>query len=243
MKALLSLLLLLLCLVNPLQAKELLIGTDSSFPPFEFKENGKFVGFDIDLLDAITKELGITYRLQGMDFNGLIPALQTGNIDLAVAGMTIKPERKKVVDFSRPYYKAGLRILVRADETRIKSMADLKNKAVAVKLGTTSADFIKGKVGRVRLFPQITECYMELSIGAVDAVIYDTPAMEHYANTAGKGRVKLVGPLYEGQTYGIAFPKGSPLRAKFDKVLGRLMENGVYAKLFKKWFGRMPDKL
>ena len=240
MKRIVSLLFLALCLINPLQAKELIIGTDSSFPPFEYKENGKFVGFDIDLLDAITKELGLTYQLRGMDFNGLIPALQTANIDLAIAGMTIKPQREKVVDFSRPYYKAGLKILVRADDNRIKSMADLKGKAVAVKLGTTSADFVKGKVGRTRLFPQIGECYMELSIGAVDAVIYDSPAMEHYANTAGKGRVKLVGPLYEGQSYGIAFPKGSPLRDQFDEVLGRLMKNGVYAKLFKKWFGRQP---
>jgi len=242
-KHLFTLLILIIGLSHPLLAKELVVGTDSSFPPFEYKEKGEFVGFDIDLLKAISKELGLTYQIRGMDFNGLIPALQSGNIDLAMAGITIKPQREKVVDFSRPYYKAGLRILVRADEDQIKSMADLKGKAVAVKLGTTSADFVKGKVGRSRLFPQIGECYMELQIGAVDAVIYDAPAMEHFANTVGKGRVKLVGPLYEGQSYGIAFPEGSPLRDQFDQVLGKFMKNGVYAKLFKKWFGHQPGPL
>ena len=230
-----------LCLLSsPLQAKELVIGTDTNFMPFEFKQGDRYVGFDIDLWAAIAKELGLTYRLQPMDFNGLIPALQTGNIDVGLAGMTIKPQRQKVVDFSRPYYQAGLKIMVRESEGAITKLKDLQTKRVAVKLGTTSADFIKCKAKKVRLFPQIEGAYMELVMGGVDAVIYDLPALEYYANNIGKGRVKLVGPLYDGESYGIAFPKGSPLRAKVDRALGKMMKNGVYAKLYKKWFGRAP---
>ena len=72
------------------QAKELVVGCDTNFMPFEFKQDGKYVGFDIDLWAAIAKDLKLEYKLQPMDFNGLIPALQTGNIDAAIAGMTIK---------------------------------------------------------------------------------------------------------------------------------------------------------
>ncbi len=243
-KRLLLFLSLILCLLSsPLHAKELVIGTDTNFMPFEFKKGDKYVGFDIDLWAAIARELNLTYRLQPMDFNGLIPALQTGSIDVGLAGMTIKPQRKKVVDFSRPYYQAGLKIMVRAKESKVSNVKDLKTKRVAVKLGTTSADFIKGKAAKVRLFPQIDGAYMELIMGGVDAVIYDLPALEYYANTVGKGRVKLVGPLYDGESYGIAFPKGSPLRDKVNKALGKLMKNGTYKKLYIKWFGQAPKNL
>ncbi len=233
--------LLLLCLAPaPLLAKEWVIGTDTSFMPFEFKQGNRYVGFDIDLWAAIAQKLGLTYRLQPMDFNGLIPALQSGSIDVGLAGMTIQPQREKVVDFSQPYYRAGLQIMVRAKETGITKLNDLKNKAVAVKLGTTSANFIQGKAAKVRLFPRAEETYMELLIGGVDAVIHDRPALEYYANTLGKGQVKLVGPLYAGQNYGIAFPKGSPLLEPVNRVLAEMKQNGTYAKLYQKWFGKKP---
>ena len=125
------------------QAKTLVVGCDTNFMPFEFKQGGKSVGFDIDLWDAIAKDLGLKYKLQPMDFSGLIPALQTGNIDAAIAGMTVKSKREEVVDFSYPYYDAGLLLMVRKDNKNINSIEDLSNKIVATKLGTTSADFIR----------------------------------------------------------------------------------------------------
>src|SRR3546814_7712260 len=78
--------------------EELVVATDTAFVPFEFKDGDKYVGFDIDLWDAIAKDLGLEYELQPMDFNGIIPALQTKQVDVALAGITIKDERKKVID-------------------------------------------------------------------------------------------------------------------------------------------------
>ena len=112
-------------------AKPLVVGCDTNFMPFEYKEGDKYVGFDIDLWDAIAKDLKLEYKLQPMDFNGLIPALQSGNIDVAIAGMTIKSKREEVVDFAFPYYNAGLYLMVRADEKGITSVDDLADKVVA----------------------------------------------------------------------------------------------------------------
>lgn len=234
--------LLLVCMAAPAMAKKLQIGCDTNFMPFEFKKDGKYVGFDIDLWDAVAKQLGLEYELQPMDFNGLIPALQSGNIDAAIAGMTIKSEREKVVDFAYPYYDAGLMILVRADEKNIKSVEDLNGKVVATKLGTTSEDYTKknAKAKDVKLFPNIDGAYMELATGGADAVIFDSPAVLWYSTTAGKGKAKVVGPLYMGQSYGIAFPQGSELREKVTIAILKLMEDGTYAKIYKKWFGTEP---
>lgn len=115
-----------LLLAGTSMAAILTVATDTNFPPFEFKdETGKYTGFDIELWDAIAKQIGVPYELQPMDFNGIIPGLQTGQLDAGIAGMTIKPERAKVVDFSDGYYKAGLLILVHADENTINSVEDL----------------------------------------------------------------------------------------------------------------------
>jgi glutamine transport system substrate-binding protein len=224
------------------QGKTLVVGCDTNFMPFEFKQGDKYVGFDIDLWDAIAKQLGYKYKLQPMDFNGLIPALQTGNIDAAIAGMTIKSKREEVVDFSYPYYDAGLLLMVKSDNKEIRGVEDLATRVVATKLGTTSADFAKSfKTKDVKLFPNIDGAYMELQGGGADAVIFDSPAILYYIKTAGQGAVKTVGPLYQGQSYGIAFPQGSKLREPVTITILKFMEDGTYAQLYKKWFGVAPS--
>jgi len=231
-----------LFLAGAVQAKELVVGCDTNFMPFEFKgPDGKYQGFDIDLWAAIAKDLGLEYKLQPMDFNGLIPALQSANIDVAIAGMTIKSKREEVVDFAFPYYDSGLLLMVRADEKNIAGVEDLADKVVATKLGTTSADYAKGiETKDVSLFPNIDGAYMELRTGGADAVIFDKPAILYYIKTTGKGAVKTVGPLYEGQPYGIAFPQGSDLREPVSITILKFMEDGTYDEIYKKWFGEAP---
>jgi len=237
-------LMLTVLMVGSVFARQLIVGTDTSFMPFEFKQGDKYVGFDIELWDMIAKDNGWDYKLQPMDFNGLIPGLQTGNLDVAIAGMTIKSEREKVVDFAYPYYDAGLKMLVRADNDDIKSVEDLKGKKVGSKLATTSADFLKkhGITGdNLKLFPNTDGMYMELMSGGVDAVLFDSPNVMYFARTAGKGKVKTVGPLYEGQSYGIALTQGSELREAVSISILKFMENGQYDELYKKWFGEKPQ--
>ena len=125
-------------------AEKLYVGTDTSFVPFEYKgKDGNYTGFDIDLWAEIAKRIGVEYELKPMDFNGLIPGLTTGNLDVALAAIFIKSAREEKIDFSHPYFRAGLKVMVQADNTDIKSPADLKDKVVAVKLGTATVEYVE----------------------------------------------------------------------------------------------------
>jgi glutamine transport system substrate-binding protein len=224
------------------KAEELVVATDTAFVPFEFKQGDKYVGFDIDLWDAVAKDLGLTYKLQPMDFNGIIPALQTKQVDVALAGITIKDERKKVIDFSDGYYDSGFMLMV-PTASAIKGPADLAGKTLAVKTGTSATDYAKAnfKSTELRQFPNIDNAYLELQTGRVDAAMHDTPNVLYYIATAGNGKVKAVGTQMMAHQYGFGFPKGSPLVAKVNGALKKIRADGRYAAIYKKWFGAEPQ--
>lgn len=226
------------------RAETLLVACDTAFVPFEFKQGDQYVGFDIDLWKEIAKDAKLEYKLQPMDFNGILPALQTRNVDVALAGITIKEERKKIVDFSDGYYDSGFTLMVRVAST-IKGPEDLKGKSLAIKTGTSAADYAKANFAgtELRQFPNIDNAYMELATGRVDAAMHDTPNVLYYIHTAGKGRVKAVGQQMMAQQYGIAFPKGSPLVPKVNAAIAKIKADGRYAAIYKKWFGTEPAKL
>ena len=223
------------------QAETLIVATDTAFVPFEFKQGDKYVGFDIDMWDAIAKEIGVEYELQPMDFNGILPALQTNNVDVALAGITIKDERKKVIDFSDGYYDSGFMIMVAADSD-ITGSADLDGKSLAIKTGTSAADYAKANFTgtELRQFPNIDNAYLELVTGRVDAAMHDTPNVLYFANTAGKGKVKVVGEQMMAHEYGIGFPKGSELVPQVNKALANMKQDGRYNAIYEKWFGTLP---
>ena len=225
------------------RAETLLVAVDTAFVPFEFKQGDKYVGFDIDLWDAVAKELKLDYKLQPMDFNGILPALQTKNVDVALAGITIKDERKKVIDFSDGYYDSGFMLMVPA-ASAIKGADDLKGKSLAVKTGTSAADYAKSNFAGtdLRQFPNIDNAYLELQTGRVDAAMHDTPNVLYFIATAGKGKVKAVGTQMMAHQYGIGFPKGSPLVAKVNAALVKVKSDGRYVAIYKKWFGTEPPK-
>ena len=226
------------------RAETLLVACDTAFVPFEFKQGDQYVGFDIDLWKEVAKDAKLDYKLQPMDFNGILPALQTRNVDVALAGITIKDERKKNVDFSDGYYDSGFMLMVPAAST-IKSADDLKGKSLAIKTGTSAADYAKAHFAgtELRQFPNIDNAYLELATGRVDAAMHDTPNVLYYINTVGKGRVKAVGQQKMAHQYGIAFPKGSPLVAKVNAALAKIKADGRYAAIYQKWFGTEPVKL
>ncbi len=225
------------------RAETLVVAVDTAFVPFEFKQGDKYVGFDIDLWDAVAKELKLDYKLQPMDFNGILPALQTKNVDVGLAGITIKDERKKAIDFSDGYYDSGFMLMVPADSP-IQGAADLKGKQLAVKTGTSAADYAKANFAgtELRQFPNIDNAYLELQTGRVDAAMHDTPNVLYYVTTAGKGKVKAVGTQMMAHQYGIGFPKGSPLVAQVNGALTKIKADGRYVAIYKKWFGTEPPK-
>ena len=224
-------------------ADKLYVGTDTAFVPFEYKgKDGKYTGFDIELWAEIAKRIGVKYELKPMDFNGLIPGLTTGNLDVALAAIFIKSSREKKIDFSHPYFRAGLKVMVLKNNKDIKSPADLKGKVVAVKLGTATVEYVDTLAAKkIVKFPNIDQAYLEVVTGGADAAVHDTPNVLYYIKTAGKGRVKAVGPDVKAAQYGIAFPQGSPLRDKVNVALLEMMEDGAYAALYRKWFDSDPQ--
>ncbi|MCB9481353.1 MAG: glutamine ABC transporter substrate-binding protein [Desulfobacteraceae bacterium] len=224
-------------------AAQLVVATDTNFPPFEFKDpkTGEHVGFDVELWSAIAKEAGIEYKLQPMAFKGIVPGLQSGQLDAGIAGMSITDKRKEVIDFSDGYYNSGL-LLLTIKGSSVKGLNDLAGKKVATKTGTTSVDFLKKNAPKAELalFPNDNSMFMELMTGGVDAVMFDKPVVESFVSKGGQGRVEIVGELYAGQPYGIGFPKGSELVSKVNAALAKLRANGEYAEIYKKWFGVDP---
>jgi len=241
--ALLGLVTALFAAVAPAQNnKELLVAVDTAFIPFSFKQGNTYTGFDVEMWDAIAKELGLRYKLQPMDFNGILPGLQTRNIDVAIAGITMRADRAKVIDFSDPYYESGLAILVRANENGITDIPSLAGKTIGVKIGTNTVDYLRDNVpqAKLKLFPNIDNAFLDLATGRVDAAVHDTPNVQYYANTAGKGRVKVSGSLTSGDFYGIGLPKDSALTREVNRGLAAIRANGVYDAIYVKWFGKKP---
>lgn len=219
------------------------VGTEPTFPPFEMtdEKTGEIIGFDIDLIKAIAEDQGIKLEIINLGFDGLIPAVQTGNIDIVASGMSITAERQKEVDFSEAYIDAGLAIAVAEKDTAIKGKDDLKGKTVAVQIGTTGAKKAEelkeeGLIKSIKTFNTVDVVIMELMNGGVDAVINDKPVTEAYI-AKQPGKIKIVGEVLESDSYGFAVKKGnSELLNKINAGLKKIKESGKYAEIQKKYF-------
>ena len=222
------------------------VATDPSFVPFEMldPDTGEMIGFDMDIINEVAERAGFEVNLTTMEFSGIIPAVQTGSQEIAIAGTTITEERAQVVDFSDPYYDSGLQIIVRADNEEVSSIEDLEGLSVATKIGSTSYDFLQQELGEdadITPYPGTADMYMALLGRNVDAVFYDAPNVAYFSQTRGEGRTKVVGPLYEGQQYGIVFHKGSEWVEPTNEALAAMREDGTYNEIYTKWFGEAPS--
>lgn len=222
------------------------VASDTSFVPFEFEEDGEYVGFDIDIINEIADRVGFEVDLATTNFDGIIPGLQTGTFDIAIAGITITEERAQTVDFTNPYYKSGLRIAVGVDNTDIQNVEDLEGKTIASRLGSTSASYIEENIegATANTYEQLDQMYLSVEGGGSDAVLYDAPNVEYYILTAGEDSLKVVGDLLEAQDYGIAVAKDNDdLLAAMNEALAEIIDDGTYAEIFEKWFGSEPEWL
>ncbi|GAB4155598.1 MAG: basic amino acid ABC transporter substrate-binding protein [Cyanobacteria bacterium J069] len=226
-------------------AAPLKIALDPTFPPFQSQTGeGKFEGFDIDLINAVAEAGGFTMDMNGLPFDGIIPALQAGTIDATISTMTITKERAEVVDFSRPYFKAGLAIAVQDSNTDIAGFDSLGGKKISAQIGTTGeAEARKSGASEVRTFDSTPIALQELSNGNVDATISDAPAILYAIKSGGVQGVKVVGELLTEEFYGIATPKGSPNLEKINAGLQAIIANGKYKEIYQKWFDGEPPVL
>ena len=220
------------------KTKVLTVGTDATFKPFEYKNNGNYEGFDIELIQAVAKELGAD-KVEYVDteFKGLIPGLLAKKYDVIVSAMYITDERKQIINFSDSYFPGGLSIMVKKDDNNINGVNDLKGKKVSVQVGTKSAKYLEEKYPDVTLVKVETnnEMFLELETGKVDAVVTGLPAAKTYAKE--KGTVKVLNDTLTEEFYGYGLRKDDEeLTKAINDALKRVKDNGTYAKIEKKWF-------
>lgn len=216
------------------------VGTDAAYAPFTYQdENDNYVGFDMDLINAVAEDAGMKIEISNMNFDGIIPALQNGNIDVAVAGMSITPERQQIVDFTNPYYTTGMSIAIRKETKDINSMSDLEGKIIGVTIGTTEANEAhKIPNATVREFNTLPDTFTELKNKGVDAILNELPTNQYYITSTNSDFATIAAPLSHPESLAIVIRKGNvDLQAKLNKSLQNIKDNGKYDEIYKKWFG------
>lgn len=220
--------------------KKYVIGTDTTFAPFEFQNsNGEMEGIDMDLLAAVAAEEGFDYEVKALGFDAAVQALEAQQVDGVIAGMSITDKRKESFDFSEPYFDSGVIMGVAENNDTIKGYEDLNGQKVAVKTGTEGssfADSIKDQYGfEVVTFEDSATMYEDVKLGNTVACFEDYPVLG-YAITQGVG-LKTVTDKEQGSSYGFAVPKGqnAELLQQFNDGLAKLKENGKYQEILDKY--------
>lgn len=231
-----------LALTNP---DKLTTCTHSGYPPFQFRENGELVGFDVELVDAIAEDLGLEQQLVATPFSSIQSgvALNSNQCDVAAAAMSITPVRDENFDFSEPYFEVTQALLTPRG-AGLKQLADLRGRTVGVQLATTGEKFVRKNAGangyRVVQFENLPLLIKAVETGRVDVAINDNSVLAHYTeNNAG---LEITNEFETGDEYGIGVATGDDaLLKKINESLRRIKESGRYDEIYRKWFGGRPE--
>lgn len=218
------------------KAGTITMATCSGFEPFEILgTDGKVTGVDVDIAQAIADYLGVKLEISDVDFDSIVPGVQSGKYDLGVAGITANDTRRKNVDFSADYYTASQAIIVLSTNTTITSAEDVKKLTVGVQKGTTGASYCEENGIKYNSYDNGAAACLALEGGKVDAVIIDkVPATKHVE--AGEGKYKLLDEPLTKENYAIAIAKeNKELKDAVDAVLKQLTESGKLYEIFDKY--------
>jgi glutamine transport system substrate-binding protein len=221
------------------------VGTDAAYPPFEKQGgDGKLTGFDIELMNAIAKAGGFEVDIQHAGWDPMLDAVKNGKLDAGISAISITDDRKKVYDFSDPYFDAKQLILVPAN-SNVKSLKDLKGKRIGVQTGTTGEIVVQKTFGKtyqgIKGYDDTPAAIDDLANGRVDAVVADNGVVLEYLKKLPAGKFKKVeDPSFEPEQYGIIVKKGNKeLLKKINDGLKKVREDGTYKKIYEKYFGPM----
>ena len=233
----------MLTLTGMAMAETLKMGTNASFPPYEFydDETGEIVGIDAEVADAICAKLGCVCYIVDMDFDAIIPAVTTGKIDFGMAGMTVTEERMQSVDFTTSY-ATGIQVVIVKEDSEITSVDDLfaegANHKIGVQQGTTgdlycSWDIEDEGLGSVERFKNGTDAVLALTSGKVDCVVIDNEPAKNYI-AANEG-LKILDTEYAVEDYAIALAKDSELTEQINAALEELIADGTVKAIIDKY--------
>ena len=224
---------------------KIIVGTSADYPPFEYVENGKIVGFDIELITSLLEKLGYTVEVQDIGFDSLIPSLVSNKIDVIAAAMTITPEREEQIDFSDPYYNSDQSILVQADsDVNIDEYEDLSNLIIGTQTGTTGELWVienlinitnaTMKDDQLKSYDTYTLAVLDLDNGNLDAIILDNPVAESFAKDENR-RVEYVIETDENFGFGVLTGNEELLNG-LNEELELFIESEEWTTLINKYF-------
>lgn len=229
---------------NPasVKGKTYKIGTDTTFAPFEYRENGKMTGIDMELIRGIAKEEGFKVEIQSLGFNAALQALSSNQVDVVIAGMSITDERKASYDFSNPYFQSGIQMAVAANNDDVTGYKDLKGRTVVAKTGSEGESYAKqhaDKYGyKVTSVDQSSTMYEMVKSGNAVAVFDDYPVLA-YGVSQNNG-LKIVTPKVPHGEYGMAVNKGmnADLLAAINDGLNKMIASGEYERIVAQYLGK-----
>ncbi|NIH86161.1 ABC transporter substrate-binding protein [Amycolatopsis granulosa] len=224
---------------------KIIVGQDQSYAPNEFVDaQGKVVGFDVDLGNAVGQKLGLTMEYQNAAFSGILAGLASGQYELAMSSFTVNPERLQTVDMVS-YYRAGTSLGVPKGNPEHISLDDLCGKNIAVQQGTVQVDDLAARsqqctaAGKpainVQQFQAQTDVNLQVQTRRSQAMLADSPVVDYAIKQTG-GAVETVGQPYDAAPYGIALKKGQGTYAEaVQGAVQALIDDGTYAKILAKW--------
>lgn len=220
---------------KPTEKETLVMATNATFPPYEYYDGDEIVGIDAEIAKAIADKLGMELRIDDMEFNSIITAVNSGQADIGMAGMTITEDRKQSVDFSDSY-ATGVQVVIVTQDSPIQTVDDLAGKKIGVQLTTTGDIYATDEFGKdyVVQFNKGADAVLALKNGQVDAVIIDNqPAKAFVEQNEG---LKILETEYANEDYCIAFKKGNDeLREKVNNALNELIADGTVQDIINKY--------
>ncbi|MBC6459279.1 ABC transporter substrate-binding protein [Actinomadura sp. HBU206391] len=233
-------------LVTPGKLK---VCTNVPYPPFQFPQGNKTVGFDVDIVDLVAKKIGAQQEIISMDFNVIKSgaALNANRCDVAAAGMTILPERKQNLDFSRPYFPEYLALMTKKG-AGVKTVEDAKAKGlkVGVQADTTSLDLAKSKGLTPTEYKDSGKELLAIQSGAIDVALQDLPVVNDWMkNPDVSSKFEVAAEISTGAQYGIAVKKGgNPALLKLiDDTITEAIKDGTWTRIYKQWIGSEPKSM
>ena len=213
----------------------LTMATNAYFPPYEFYQGDKIVGIDAEIAAAIADKLGLKLKIEDMEFDSIITAVQTGKVDMGLAGMTVTEDRLKNIDFSDSYAQ-GVQVVIVKGDSSIATLDDLKDKKIGVQLATTGDIYAKDDFGQEHVveYNKGNDAVMALTQGQVDAVIIDNePAKSYVAANEG---LKILDTKYVTEDYAACISKeNEELTKAVNKALAELKKDGTIKKIQDKY--------
>jgi polar amino acid transport system substrate-binding protein len=224
-------------------AAEWTVGANIGNVPWEFQDaQGKFVGFEVDLVNEVAKRTGNTVKIENIPFNGLFPAVLSGRIQIAISSVTITAKRLETLAFAQPYYDSDQSLSV-LKASAINKLEDLSGKTVGVDTASTgdiwaTENTAKYKIAKISRYEGLAPAMLDLAAGRIDGYISDIPAVEYYIKD--KPQYRVAGRIPTGERYSFMFAKNFADAAKVNDALTALKKEGFIAKTHEKWFGTKP---